>query len=76
MDGSRFDWEIRHHQGKPANEGDRAFEAAPAEAVEIERRVADAALLEGDRPGAPMSAWAPVLIWMTLGVTVAISAAL
>ncbi|MCI4665533.1 MAG: hypothetical protein MRY74_12495 [Neomegalonema sp.] len=68
MDGSRFDWEVRQDQGGKGNRA-RLDELPVAKASDIEAGVAD-------RPGAPMAAWAPVLIWITLGLTLAISASL
>lgn len=71
MDGSRFDWELRHGQGV------EGFDDS------VEARIARAAAPSGplsaempDRPGAPTAAWAPILIWMSLGATVAITLAL
>lgn len=64
MDGSRFDFELQQ-------EGD-----APAMADARGGEISELASELQDRPGLPMAAWAPVLIWTTLGATVAISVAL
>ncbi len=74
MDGSRFDWELRQDDDRAAVERAGAGFAPPAfdDGVVAEAVAAEIA----DRPGAPTAAWAPVLIWMTLGATVAISVAL
>lgn len=68
MDGSRFDWELRSEQVNPADAVTPDHRGFAAEAAELSGPL--------DRPGAPMAAWAPILIWTTLGVTIAISVAL
>lgn len=68
MDGSRFDWELQRENEAAALQTTDTIAGAGA--------FGETGAEFDDRPGAPTAAWAPVLIWTALGLTIAISAAL
>ena len=72
MDGSRFDWEMRREDGRKSVELEAAARAPIVEPAEREA-VQDTAIVIEDRGGAPMGAWAPMLIGSALAATIAIS---
>lgn len=80
MDGSRFEWEMRQEQGQPqpgaVKLDERAMQVGLPPELEAVRIARAAEIAVAERPGAPMAAWAPVLIWTAFGVTAAISFAL